>query len=382
MNFIKNHIVRLLANPVSAFVLFGLFSVALTSLLLLNSRQKDWQEEKRNFDSIIRLYESYNTGGEIAESDHFYKVGNSMFSRVRIMAFNTRDVGHECINRLSELNLSLNDMAIIRVCQNLLPSAGNPPEKEQLTTVMPILSPTDKLIGLRVRVTTLGSSPGFGNIATSSAEIITLACISLMIAVMGSLLSLVAKKYLIELPTTARYDDLTGFLRRDAFYQSANRALKAARHENKPLCAMLIDIDHFKQVNDTLGHAAGDEALKAVADVIRHSFRRHDILCRLGGGEFAVVLPNILQENAVRVAERVREGIHELGHASTSMSPGITVSIGLVTVESPDEGLDDIIRRADVNLYLAKRTRNCTITTPLAQPLRQGDAETKTASAS
>ncbi|ATZ95916.1 MULTISPECIES: GGDEF domain-containing protein [Dickeya] len=381
MNFIKNHIVRLLANPVSAFVLFGLFSVALTSLLLLNSRQKDWQEEKRNFDSIIRLYESYNTSGEIAESDHFYKVGNSMFSRVRIMAFNTRDVGHECINRLSELNLSLNDMAIIRVCQNLLPSAGNPPEKEQLTTVMPILSPTDKLIGLRIRVTTLGSSPGFGNIATTSAEVITLACISLMVAVMGSLLSLVAKKYLIELPTTARYDDLTGFLRRDAFYQSANRALKAARHENKPLCAMLIDIDHFKQVNDTLGHAAGDEALKAVADVIRHSFRRHDILCRLGGDEFAVILPNISQENAVRVAERVREGIHELGHASTSMSPGITVSIGLVTVESPDEGLDEIIRRADVNLYLAKRTRNCTITTPLARPL-QGDAETKTASAS
>ncbi|ULR30541.1 GGDEF domain-containing protein [Dickeya fangzhongdai] len=381
MNFIKNHIVRLLANPVSAFVLFGLFSVALTSLLLLNSRQKDWQEEKRNFDSIIRLYESYNTSGEIAESDHFYKVGNSMFSRVRIMAFNTRDVGHECINRLSELNLSLNDMAIIRVCQNLLPSAGNPPEKEQLTTVMPILSPTDKLIGLRIRVTTLGSSPGFGNIATTSAEVITLACISLMVAVMGSLLSLVAKKYLIELPTTARYDDLTGFLRRDAFYQSANRALKAARHENKPLCAMLIDIDHFKQVNDTLGHAAGDEALKAVADVIRHSFRRHDILCRLGGDEFAVILPNISQENAVRVAERVREGIHELGHASTSMSPGITVSIGLVSVESPDEGLDEIIRRADVNLYLAKRTRNCTITTPLARPL-QGDAETKTASAS
>lgn len=381
MNFIKNHIVRLLANPVSAFVLFGLFSVALTSLLLLNSRQKDWQEEKRNFDSIIRLYESYNTSGEIAESDHFYKVGNSMFSRVRIMAFNTRDVGHECINRLSELNLSLNDMAIIRVCQNLLPSAGNPPEKEQLTTVMPILSPTDKLIGLRIRVTTLGSSPGFGNIATTSAEVITLACISLMVAVMGSLLSLVAKKYLIELPTTARYDDLTGFLRRDAFYQSANRALKAARHENKPLCAMLIDIDHFKQVNDTLGHAAGDEALKAVADVIRHSFRRHDILCRLGGDEFAVILPNISQENAVRVAERVREGIHELGHTSTSMSPGITVSIGLVSVESPDEGLDEIIRRADVNLYLAKRTRNCTITTPLARPL-QGDAETKTASAS
>lgn len=380
MNFIKNHLVRLFANPVSAFVLFGLFSVTLTSLLLLNSRQKDWQEEKRNFDSIIRLYESYNTGGEIAESDRFYKVGNSMFSRVRIMAFNTRDVGRECINRLSELDLSLNDMAIIRVCQNLLPSAGNPPEKNQLTTVMPILSPTDKLIGLRIRVTTLGSSPGFSNIATSSAEIITLACISLMIAVMGSLLSLVAKKYLIELPTTARYDDLTGFLRRDAFYQSANRALKAARHESRPMCAMLIDIDHFKQVNDTLGHAAGDEALKAVADIIRHSFRRHDILCRLGGDEFAVVLPNISQENAVRVAERVREGIHELGHTLSSMSPGITVSIGLVAVESPDEGLDEIIRRADVNLYLAKRTRNCTITTPRIQP--PGATETTTASAS
>ncbi len=83
----------------------------------------------------------------------------------------------------------------------------------------------------------------------------------------------------------------------------------------------------------------------------------------------------------MRVAERVREGIHELGHAPTSISPGITVSIGLVTIESADEGLDEIIRRADINLYLAKRTRNCTITTPLAHSV-QSDAETKTASAS
>ncbi len=257
MSVIKSHIVRLFANPVSAFIFFGLFSVTLTSLLLLNSRQKDWQEEKRNFDNIIHLHESYNSGGDVTESNHFYKVGNSLFSQVRIMALNTRDTSHECINRLSELNLSLNNMAIIRVCQNSLPSSANSPEKNQLTTVTPILSPTDKLIGVRVRVTTLGGTPGFSHIVTSSAEIITLVCISLMIAIMGSLLSLVAKKYLIELPATARYDDLTGFLRRDAFYQSANRALKTARQEDKLLCVMLIDIDHFKQVNDTLGHAAG-----------------------------------------------------------------------------------------------------------------------------
>ncbi|AUQ26846.1 GGDEF domain-containing protein [Dickeya zeae] len=381
MNVIKSHLVRLFANPFSAFVLFGLFSVALTSLLLLNSRQKDWQEEKRSFDNIIRLYDANNMGGDVTESDQFYKVGNSMFSRVRIMAFNTHDTRHECINRLSELNLPLNDMAIIRVCQNMLASAGNSPEKDQFITVMPILSPTDKLIGARVRITTLSNVPGFINILTSSAEVVTLVCISLLIAIMGSLLSLFTKKYLIELPATARYDDLTGVLRRDAFYQLANRALKVAYQEDKPLCAMLIDIDHFKQVNDTWGHAAGDKTLKTIADIIRHSFRNRDIICRLGGDEFAVVLPGITLENAMRVAERVREGIHEFGYNATSVAPGITVSIGLVAAELPDERLDEIIRRADVNLYQAKRSRNCTIAT---QPTssQQDMTETTTASAS
>ncbi|WJM86279.1 GGDEF domain-containing protein [Dickeya chrysanthemi] len=379
MNIIKSHVVRLFANPFSAFVLFGLFSVALISLLLLNSHQKDWQEEKRNFDNIIRLYESYNAVSDVTESDQYYKVGNAMLSQVRTMAFNTRDASHECINRLSELNLPLSDMAIIRVCQNLLSSSGNAQEKDQLITIMPILSPTDKLIGARIRITTLSPAPGVGTLLTSSPEIITLGCISLMIAVMGSLLSLVAKKYLIELPATARYDDLTGFLRRDAFYQLSQRALKTADQENSPLCAMLIDIDHFKQVNDSLGHAAGDKALKAVADIIRHSFRNRDIICRLGGDEFAVVLPNITQENAIRVAERVREGIYEFGQSASSISPGISVSIGLVAAELPDEELDEIIRRADVNLYRAKRTRNCTITTPPTLA-RQDMTETKTAS--
>ncbi|SLM64679.1 MULTISPECIES: GGDEF domain-containing protein [Dickeya] len=369
MNIIKSQLVRLLANPVSAFFLFGIFSVALTSLLLLNSRQKDWQEEKRNFDHAVQVYESYNTGGEAIESDRIYKVGNAMFSRVRIMSFNTRDTRHECINRLSEMSLSLNEMAIIRVCRNLLPSSGNLPEENQLTTVTPILSPTDQLIGVRVRITTLGSSPGIDSIFSSSAEIITLVCISLMTAVMGSVLSLVAKKYLIELPASARYDDLTGFLRRDAFYQFANRALKAVRQGNKPLCAMLIDIDHFKQVNDTLGHAAGDETLKAVANTLRHTFRHHDISCRLGGDEFAIVLPNTTLDNAIRVTERVRANLGDPQAEVQKIAPGISVSIGLVALESPDEALNDIIRRADVNLYLAKRTRDCTVTDNIAKTM-------------
>ncbi|MGM3174462.1 GGDEF domain-containing protein [Dickeya lacustris] len=370
MNIIKSYLVRLLANPVSAFFLFGIFSITLTSVLLLNSRQKDWQEEKRNFDNAIQVYESYNTGGEATESDRFYKVGNAMFSRVRIMSFNTRDTHHECINRLSEMSLSLNEMAIIRVCRNLLPSAGNNrPDENQLTTVIPILSPTDQLIGVRIRITTLGPSPGIDCVFTSSTEVITLVCISLMTAVMGSVLSLVAKKYLIELPASARYDDLTGFLRRDAFYQFANRALKAGRQGNKPLCAMLIDIDHFKQVNDTLGHAAGDETLKAVADTLRHTFRHHDISCRLGGDEFAIVLPNTTLENALRVTERVRANLGDPQAEVQKIAPGISVSIGLVAIESPDEALHDIIRRADVNLYLAKRTRDCTVTDNMAKTM-------------
>ncbi|WP_192457877.1 GGDEF domain-containing protein [Musicola keenii] len=371
MSRLQNQLLKLFSHPVSAFILFGSFALIIASLLLLNAREKDWWDEKASFDNIIRMYESYSTNGELSESNRNYRVGSAMSINVKVLAFNTRDTRRECITRLTELNLSLNDMAIIRLCENRLPVSGSKSNKEQVTTLMPILSPTDDLIGARVRVTIMDTMPAWRDLFLSPSSLFTLVFISLMIAVIGSLLSLLAKKYLIELPTIARYDDLTNVLRRDAFFQASNQALMLSRREDLPVCVMLIDIDHFKQVNDTRGHADGDKTLTVIANLIRDNSRRQDVLGRLGGDEFAIVLPNTSAESASQVAERIRTALIELREESEWLSPDISVSIGLTVTTDDEAELDELIRRADTHLYMAKRARNCTVSdrglvTPLA----------------
>jgi two-component system cell cycle response regulator len=158
-----------------------------------------------------------------------------------------------------------------------------------------------------------------------------------------------------ESMTLAVTDSLTGLHNRRYFASHADNAVAEARDGGKPVAVCVLDIDHFKSVNDTHGHGVGDEVLRQFAERITHSVRGVDLAARFGGEEFVVLLPDTDLAVAVRVAERLRRCI-----ASEPMSVStengkieITCSIG-VTACIPGETAQDMLKRADDALYAAK----------------------------
>jgi two-component system cell cycle response regulator len=123
------------------------------------------------------------------------------------------------------------------------------------------------------------------------------------------------------------------------------------------VAVMMIDVDHFKQVNDRWGHPVGDRALKAVADTLRGRIRLFDSIARYGGEEFAVVMPGTGLQEATSVAERLRISIEELRFApEPGVNHALTVSIGVAAVDAGDWTPQRLLRDADAALYEAKRS--------------------------
>ena len=152
-----------------------------------------------------------------------------------------------------------------------------------------------------------------------------------------------------QLATT---DPLTGVSNRRHFADHAVRQLSIARRNLRPLVAMMVDIDHFKKINDTYGHAVGDEVIKRVAGTLRTNVRDPDILCRYGGEEFAIVMTE-MHGNPIDVAERLRVSIRESPTDGPSGPVRFTVSIGIAELK-PDDDLETLLGRADAALYRAK----------------------------
>jgi diguanylate cyclase (GGDEF)-like protein len=151
----------------------------------------------------------------------------------------------------------------------------------------------------------------------------------------------------------ATIDPLTGLLNRRAFMESARNLCAARSRRNEPVTLMMFDLDHFKSVNDTFGHAVGDDVLRVFAQVAGSSMRATDVVARLGGEEFAAILPGDI-EVARKVAERVRANFEVAGKVVGEHAIGGTVSIGAATSHAPVTDIDALINRADVALYKAK----------------------------
>lgn len=159
-----------------------------------------------------------------------------------------------------------------------------------------------------------------------------------------------------RLRESSRRDGLTGIYNREHFDDAFEREWLRAARAGRPLTLMLIDIDHFKAVNDTHGHLFGDKVLRHVAALIRaEAAARTDLVARYGGEEFAVLLPGVAAREAGALAERVRRVVGETRFASGDTSIGLTISIGIETAH-PGAGLDGavVLQRADTALYLAK----------------------------
>lgn len=166
------------------------------------------------------------------------------------------------------------------------------------------------------------------------------------------------------LDTLASRDPLTGALNRRAFAVLADKEITRSRRHGRPLSVLMMDLDHFKSVNDTLGHAAGDTYLCRFAAVAHEALREDDSFARFGGEEFIALLPETAAPQALLVAERVRLAFAAAAldlAAETALTPAlpITVSIGLADLAG-QESLEDMIGRADQALYDAKHGgRNC-----------------------
>lgn len=157
-----------------------------------------------------------------------------------------------------------------------------------------------------------------------------------------------------ELESQASRDSLTGLVNRRYFLAEANKKLQAAQRSPQVLALMIIDLDHFKQVNDQYGHLAGDEVLVAVVDALSRHLRTGDCLGRLGGEEFALLLPETTQAEAMETAERLRQATAAL-HLDIQGHPvQPTVSIGIALLQKEEHSLSSLMHRADLAMYAAK----------------------------
>ncbi|AMS21780.1 diguanylate cyclase [Pseudomonas synxantha] len=149
----------------------------------------------------------------------------------------------------------------------------------------------------------------------------------------------------------AQTDELTGLKNRRAFFEHAQLLYTQCQQNLQPLCALMLDMDHFKYINDTYGHQAGDQVLRQVGGVISASFRQADVSGRLGGEEFAVLLPNTSLETARTIGEQLIEAIAGL---SAEPVQGLTASLGVATTEGNEHDLPGLMNDADQALYRAK----------------------------
>jgi len=158
-------------------------------------------------------------------------------------------------------------------------------------------------------------------------------------------------------------DTLTGLSNYRFFLQALEQELERTQRSGQPTSLIMLDIDHFKNVNDTCGHETGNKALKHVSEIIRQTVRRLDIPCRYGGEEFAVILPDTSLQASVQVAERIRTLIAKSPLPHDDQQLVLTVSIGIATYQlNSSLQPEQLIKNADKFLYQAKqegRNRTC-----------------------
>ena len=153
-----------------------------------------------------------------------------------------------------------------------------------------------------------------------------------------------------ELENLAYYDGLTGIYTRHYFLQLANLHMDNFRIEKLPFCVLVLDLDEFKQINDLYGHSKGDEVLKNFASVTKEKLRKSDLFGRIGGEEFAILLPNTTERVSLAIANRI---CHEVERFFVQLK--VTVSIGITAVFDDKDSIKAALERADMALYDVKR---------------------------
>lgn len=224
------------------------------------------------------------------------------------------------------------------------------------------------LLASRWPLATLAAAPGNTYGAFSWSDQVS----RLILLGIAGLLSTTLVLRTRELQWLSARDKLTGFLNRGIFDDLLNDASLRARRYGRPLSILMLDVDRFKQFNDSWGHAAGDEALKAVSAAIKQSVRQGEIVARYGGDEFVVLFPETRPETAVQRGEKIRLRIPPIvaGGRGRQQAVPVTISVGVASL--PADGMDgfEVLNQADMRLYEAKHGgRNAVVgPAPRAEP--------------
>ena len=163
------------------------------------------------------------------------------------------------------------------------------------------------------------------------------------------------RDYNAQLHDLASHDPLTRVLNAGAYYRACDQQIHASQRANQPFAVLFIDLDHFKSINDTYGHAVGDDVLRAVAQTLQANVRRSDVVGRIGGEEFSVFLPNTQVKGAELLAENLRVAIESIHIEVDGVRLKITASIGVAAKRFDDETMQAIQQHADQAMYEAKR---------------------------
>jgi diguanylate cyclase (GGDEF)-like protein len=207
--------------------------------------------------------------------------------------------------------------------------------------------------------------------ARFAAEWLEVFALETMIYVTGTafIVMLMVKDYHLDIERhAATTDSLTGLLNRRAFMENAMRLCLQQAKRGQPVTLLMFDLDHFKQVNDRFGHAAGDEVLRVFAQTARSSMRANDIIGRLGGEEFAAIVPAPL-DIASKIAERLRVAFQTAGAVVGVHAIGATVSIGAAEANAPEVDVGPLLSRADAALYRAKHSGRNQLCTADSEPV-------------
>jgi diguanylate cyclase (GGDEF)-like protein len=188
----------------------------------------------------------------------------------------------------------------------------------------------------------------------------------LIILMMASDISAKLKKMAVQ-------DELTGLLNRRGFEEYGTRAFAAARRTGNSMSVIMTDIDRFKYINDKFGHAAGDMALAHFARLFAESRRKEDVVARVGGEEFAVLLPGTDLRDAMAIADQLCAKIGSTPLETTVVGLPMTSSFGVAAISAKDKSLDDMLLRADRALYRSKRAGRNQVDLESSQLLRAAD---------
>ena len=176
-------------------------------------------------------------------------------------------------------------------------------------------------------------------------------------ALFVSMLDVTEKKLIQEeLERLATTDPLTGIFNRRSFFDMANREIRRSVRYNYPFSLLMLDIDHFKRVNDTYGHGFGDQVIQRFTEACNECLREEDIFGRVGGEEFSIVLVSAGLDGASCVADRIRQKWSDTELQVEGKNVSFTVSIGVADLLNPRESVDMVMERADKALYSAKQS--------------------------